>query len=465
MKTPHNHEAERAVLAGVMLRNDTMGEIAGMLGPDDFHHPAHRAIWSAAEALHARRQAIDPVTLETRLRVTEELGLVGGLAGLGALCEQWSSGHHVAEYAEIVASVGRRRRLVMACQDVVDQGNEGVDEESDFIDEAERKILAAGTRLGAARHLMPSTVVHPTMSAMFERMKRKDPVIGIPSGITYLDHMIGGFQPGKLYVIAGRPGHGKSALAGNVVLSAATLLRQGRTYPSLTISLEMAPEEITERHIMTQTRKINHSPGLRDRVRSGRCTETDVRVLCQAGDRIHKSEMAVIDGAGMAAAELCGAARRWRTSKDCGPDRDALLAVDYLQLVRPTRGNKNYNREQEVAAVSREMKLLAKELRLPVLLLCQLNRGVEKREDHRPRMEDLRESGAIEQDADVIIFVHLPHKYIKDQQSAEYQACKDDAELIVEKQRGGETGVIGCKYYGAYYAFENRPGERDALEK
>jgi replicative DNA helicase len=186
-----------------------------------------------------------------------------------------------------------------------------------------------------------------------------------------------------------------------------------------------------------------------------------MRVLFQAANHVHGTGMAIIDGVGMTSADIVAKARRWRNGRDCGKDRDAMVIVDYLQLIRPARGKSAYNREQEVAAISREMKILAKELDLPVLLLCQLNREVAKRENHRPRMDDLRESGAIEQDADVILFVHRPCQYLPDQTSAEYQACKEDAEIIVAKQRGGETGLIGCKFYGPYFSFDNNPGERD----
>jgi replicative DNA helicase len=278
--------------------------------------------------------------------------------------------------------------------------------------------------------------------------------------------MIGGWQRGKLYVVAGRPAMGKSALGGNAALEAAMLRRRGApSYPSLTINLEMGPEEIMERHIWSEVRKIPHAPGLHERARAGRMSETDFRALVQAADRVHRTGMAIIDGVGMTSQDIAAKARRWRNSKDCGKGQDGLIIVDYLQLIRPPRGKSSYNREQEVAAISREMKILAKDLHMPVLLLCQLNRGVEKREDHRPRMDDLRESGAIEQDADVIIFVHRPCQYIPDKESPEYLGCKDDAEIIVAKQRGGETGLIRCKYYGPYLAFENQPGEIDESEE
>lgn len=461
MTQPHNTEAEAAVIAGAMLRNDAMHDLANMLTPEDFWSAGHRAIWAAALALHHAREGIDPVTLEARLRATGELGLVGGLEGLGRFCDRWTSAYHVGHHARIVADVARRRRVVLACRDVADRGCKAVEDEGAFVEEAERQIMTAGARVGDAPHLMPDKTVHESMRAMFARLSRKDPIVGIPSGVRLLDHMIGGFQRKKLYVIAGRPAHGKSALAGNAALYAATMGHAGTTWPSLTINLEMGPDEIIERHVWTTMRRVHHAPGITDRAKAGKVTRSDMDALIQAAAIVHKTGLAIIDGVGMSSQDIAAKARRWRNGRDCGRDRDALVIVDYLQLIKPVRGASAYNREQEVAAISRDMKIMSKELDLPVLLLCQVNREVEKRADHRPQLADLRESGAIEQDADVVIFVHRPCKYIPDTASAEYRACQDDAEIIVAKQRGGETGLIRCKYYGSYLAFENAPHDRD----
>lgn len=457
MHTPHNAEAEAAVIAGVMLRNETMSDVAATLAPADFGQADHRATWGAMLALHQLRQPIDPVTLEHRLRATDELGLVGGLEGLGLMGGRYASSHHVAYHAGIVADVARRRRLVIACREVADRGSGPVEDETEFIETAEREILAAGERKDSVGHLRAPDVVHDTLEGIFRRMSRKDPVIGIPSGILNLDLMLGGFQRGKLYVIAGRPGHGKSALSGNVVQAAALLRKQDKVYPSLTINLEMGPREIMERHFWAGCRKIPHAPGIHERVRAGKCSADDMRVLTLAADAINKSPISVIDGVGMTASEIVAKARRWRQGQDCGSGRDALVVVDYLQLIRPSGGKSSYNREQEVAAISREMKIMSKELDLPVILLCQLNRNVEARQGNRPQMGDLRESGAIEQDADVIIFVSRPCKYIQDETSPEFQKVRDDAEIIVAKQRDGETGLIKCRYYGTYLSFESAP--------
>lgn len=453
--SPHDHEAEAAVLAGVML-HDTIPPDLATLRAEDFDHPAHRAIWAAMSTLAERRQPIDPVTLEARLRATDQLGLVGGLEGLGKLSDRYASSHRVHHHAQIVADVARRRRVVHACRLVADQGTEAVEDEQAWHEAAERQILEAGARADHSGHQRAPDVVAATMGALRERMGRRDYVIGVPSGIETLDRMIGGFQPGKLYVIAGRPGHGKSALAGNVAHWAGVHGRNGRTWPSLTINLEMGPTEVMERHLWCQIQGMEHRPGIHDRVRAGQATQDDWRIMVQAADALHQSPISIDDGVGMGTQEIVASARQWRHGPDCGRDREAELIVDYLQLIRPPQGKSTYNREQEVAAISREMKILAKELHLPVLLLCQLNRGVENREDHRPRLSDLRESGAIEQDADVIAFVHRPPLYLP-AGSPERKAAAEDAEVIVAKQRGGETGVIPCRYLGPYLTFLDSP--------
>jgi replicative DNA helicase len=461
-RIPNNPETEAAVLAGVMLRNDAMIELVPVLRTEDFWHPAHRATWEAMLALHERRQSIDPVTLEARLRATDQLGLVGGLEGLGKLTDRWASGYGVEQHAAILADVGRRRRIVMTCREIAERGCEETDDEQAFVEQAERQILDASETRSSNDYVMARDIVGPTMEAIKDRMKRRDAVVGIPSGITPLDRLIGGFQRKKLYVIAGRPRMGKSAMAGGAARFAARVGHRGVRWPSLTINAEMGPEEVTERHIWTELRAVPHEPGLPDRAKQGQLVGGDWRSLCEAADRIHRSGLAVADGAGMTAMDIGARARRWKHGQDCGKAQDGMLIIDYLQLIRPERGKSTYNREQEVAAISREMKILAKDLDLPVLLLCQLNREADKRDDHRPRLSDLRESGAIEQDADVIIFVHRPCEYIADTESEDYRQCRLDAELIVAKQRSGETGIVTCHFHGPYYAFENKPSDRDA---
>src|SRR5690606_13389462 len=221
---------------------------------------------------------------------------------------------------------------------------------------------------------------------------------------------------------------------------------------SLTINLEMTPEEVMERHVWDQIRTIPHEPGIHDRVRAGKPGRGDWQAMVQAADRLHGSPVAIVDGAGMGSQEIVSQAKRWRHGPDCGRDQQGLVVVDYLQLIRPPRGNGRMNREQEVASISRDMKILAKEEQIPVVLLCQLNRKVDDRQDHRPIMSDLRESGAIEQDADVILFVYRPVKYMTPGGS-EAEEAADKAEIIVAKQRGGETGLVPCQYLGPYLAF------------
>lgn len=449
---PQDHEAEASVLCAVLLRPEVM-DVVSWLQADDFGHFGHRATWVAMQALHARREPIDPVTLEHQLRSTGDLGLAGGAEGIGRLADRYASSYHAPSHAQIVAAVARRRRVIRACQDVAASGLEGVEDEQAWLEGAEQQVLAAGALRAQVTHERASEVVGRTMSAIQQRVARRDPIVGIPSGIDRLDRLIGGFQPGKLYVIAGRPGHGKSALAGNVASRCAIQGRQGEVWPSITINLEMTPEEVMERHVWDQVRMIPHTEGIHDRVRHGAPGRGDWDAMVKAATLLHGSPVAITDGAGMGAAEIVSQIRRWRHGPDCGREQLGLAVVDYLQLIRPPAAGGRVSREQEVAAISREMKLLAKEEQIPVLLLCQLNRRVDAREDHRPVMRDLRESGAIEQDADVILFTYRPEEYIADKQSAEYDDVAGKAEIIVAKQRGGKKGIVHCAFKGEYVAF------------
>lgn len=451
---PHAADAERSVLAGVMLRNETLHDAAALVTADDFYLSKHRVVWSAMLRLAKRGEGIDPVTLEAEIG-QGELNLVGGLEGLGKIADHYVSSRHVETYARLVRDRARRRRLVMACREVAEAGLADVEDESTFIDTSERKLLSAAERRGAGGFVTAAKVMGPTIEAICERMKRKDPIIGIPTGITALDHMIGGLQGGKLYVIAGRPGHGKSALAGNLVTNAALLRRRDRVYPSIVFSLEMGGEELFERKLISVCRTIKHTIGLPERVRHGRITNGDWQVLTQAAELLHTTPICVEDDASVTAADICAQARRWRRGTMCGPDGLGLVVVDYLQLMAPAAQRKNGTRERDIAEISRALKLLAKDLRVPVVLLSQLNRNVDNRSDHRPVLADLRESGAIEQDADVILFVYRPCQYIQDHESPEYKACEHDAEIIVGKQRGGKTGIVNCDYFGPYFRFEN----------
>lgn len=457
---PHAPETEAALLGAIMLRNDMFHDVAAIVGAEDFHVARHRVVWEGMARLSERDIGIDPVTLLGEIESRDQLGLVGGLEGLGKLNDGFVVSTNAEAHARKLRDLARRRRLVLAAREVAEAGVDAVEDEAEFLDASERKLLEASERKDDRTYETTTNIVHGTMSSILDRMKRKDPVIGIPTGITALDRMIGGLQPGKLYVIAGRPGHGKSALAGTMIQRAAFVGMGGQPCPSLNINLEMGRDEIVERHILARCyQRSDRKPvGLRERMEEGRISADDWQDIATAGGEIHKAPIAIDDDEGVTAAEITARARRWRRGKDCGKGKPALIAVDYLQLIESmTNGKKNSTREQEIAATSRAMKRMAKALQVPVLLLSQLNRGPDSRDDHRPRMSDLRESGAIEQDADVIMFVYRPCMYIEDQTSPEYLASQYDSEIIVGKQRGGKKGIVRSQYIGAYYTFQNPP--------
>ena len=323
---------------------------------------------------------------------------------------------------------------------------------------------------GALRYTKIAEVVGPVFKGMCDRAAKKTTLVGLPTGLNELDAVIGGLQPGKLYVVAGRPGHGKSTLAGNMVSAAAIpnaaeggnvrdgngVMRLRDPTPVIRFDLEMTKAEATKRQMLSELQRgIRHTPGLPRRLKTGALIQGEGEPLSEAGRRVHAAPIALKDDV-MTMTDIASKARRWRRGRDCGANSPALAVIDYAQICAIEKSLARVSREQQVAHISVTSKRLAKELNLPVVLLSQLNRQVDDRQDHIPRLSDLRESGALEQDADVIIFLCRPCLYIPDQESPEYHAQKHDARVIVAKQRDGWTGMIRCDFMGEYFKFKDR---------
>lgn len=469
---PHSKEAELAVLAGILLRNDAFIEVSSLLDEDSFYVPVNRAVYRAMAALAGRSESIDPVTLEHQLRATNELGMVGGLEGLGKLADRYASSHHVANHAKIVWRKARLRRLILTAVDIADQGREDIEDIDRFINDSEQRVLEVndGGRDVGYRHA--KDLIHGVFESITERAKRKNPITGVPTGFHKLDEMTGGMQPGDLIILAARPSMGKTALALNLAQNACItqpkhqhLPEEERPprYPVLVFSIEMSAGQLIERVICSEARVDA------GRVRAGRIVEQEFRDMVSAADRLHKAPLYIDDSGSPTILEIRARARRFRQDRKLFPpifDKDGkedtktkrlgLIVVDYLQLCRG--GAKKYtSREQEISEVSRGLKALAKELELPVLALAQLNRGVDSRADHRPQLSDLRESGAIEQDSDVIAFIYREARYVTDEQ--ERAKVERDAEVIIGKQRNGPTGTVNLIFRGEHTRFENPAAE------
>ncbi|MCX4240405.1 replicative DNA helicase [Paraliomyxa miuraensis] len=460
---PHNKEAEAAVLAGVLLRNEALNDVITLIDEEAFYVPAYKSVFRAMVKLADRGQPIDPVTLEHQLRATDELGLVGGLEGLGKLADRYASSHHVAHHAELVRQTASIRRLVQTASDIADEGREGVEDVNEFIDNAERRLLEVNQagRIGGYRSA--KEIIHGVFENITERAKLKNPITGVPTSFTKLDEMTGGMQPGDLIILAARPSMGKTALALNLAQHACITQTKHQNlpederpprYPTLVFSLEMSAGQLIERILCSEAR-VDAS-----RLRAGRMVENEFRDLVQAADRLHKAPLFIDDSGAPTILEIRARARRFRQDRQLFPPKDdsgkrkalGLIVVDYLQLCRGGKGRYD-SREQEISEISRGLKAIAKELELPVLALSQLNRGVDSRSDHRPQLSDLRESGAIEQDADVIMFIYREARYITDEQ--ERAKVERDAEVIIGKQRNGPTGTVHLVFRGEHTRFEN----------
>lgn len=460
---PHSKEAEAAVLAGILLRNDSLNDVASLVTEDSFYVPAYKSVFKAMMKLSEKGEPIDVVTLEHQLRAVDELNLIGGIEGLGKLADRYATSHNVAHHAELVRQTSVVRNLVVAAQEIADEGREGPEDVGQFIDGAEKKLLEVNQAGRVGSYVSAKDLIHGVFERITERAKLKNPITGVPTGFTQLDSMTGGMQPSDLVILAARPSMGKTALALNLAQHACILQQRHlnlpeeerpRLSPVLIFSLEMSAGSLIERVLCSEARVDA------GRLRSGRMMEDEFRKLVQAADRLHKSPLYIDDSAAPSILEIRARARRFRQDRNIFPPSEetgsrpplGMIVVDYLQLARGGKGKYDI-REQEISEISRGLKGIAKELELPVLALSQLNRGVDSRSDHRPMLSDLRESGAIEQDADVIMFIYREARYVTDEEKR--KEIEKDAEVIIGKQRNGPTGTVNLLFHGQYTRFEN----------
>ncbi len=460
---PHNKEAEAAVLGGVLLRNEALNDIVSVVTEDDFYVPAHRSVFRAMIKLADRGQPIDIVTLEHQLRASEELALVGGLEGLGKLADRYASSHNIGAHAELVRQSGAVRNLVVAATEIAEEGRGEVESVDEFIDNAERRLLEVNQRGRQGSYRSAKDLIHGVFENITERAKLKNPITGVPTHFTKLDEMTGGMQPGDLIILAARPSMGKTALALNFAQHACiTQARHAHLpdeekparYPVLFFSLEMSSQQLIERILCSEAR-VDAS-----KLRGGRLVEHEFAELVRAADRIYRAPLFIDDSAAPTILEIRARARRFRQDRQIFPPGSGdgkrpplgMIVVDYLQLCRGGKGRYDI-REQEISEISRGLKAIAKELQVPILALSQLNRGVDSRADHRPQLSDLRESGAIEQDADVIMFIYREERYQTDEEKK--RQVEGQSEVIIGKQRNGPTGTVHLTFIGKHTRFEN----------
>jgi len=439
---PHSIEAEEAVLGGILLDNNALDRAVELILPDDFYREAHRKIMRAVLDLSERHEPVDLVTLSDALRGRNELQDIGGASYLAELAERVPTAANVAYYARIVKDKAILRSLIQTATEIALRSYEAPAQVEAFLDEAEHKIFALAERKTRPSFFRVRDIVIESMKAVEQLYERQELVTGVPSGFTDLDKKTAGLQPGDLIIVAGRPSMGKTAFALNIAQYAALDAKTGVAV----FSLEMSKEQLVFRMLCSEAR-VDQS-----KVRAGYAAQRDYPKLAIAADRLSEAPIYIDDTPALSILELRAKARRLKRERDANL---GLIIVDYLQLMRGTFSD---SREQEISSISRSLKALAKELSVPVMALSQLNRQVESRGDKRPVMADLRESGAIEQDADVIMFLFRPVVY--DPKNAD----EHDGEVIIGKQRNGPTGTVPLTFFPEYTRFENRAADEVSFE-
>jgi replicative DNA helicase len=443
---PQSVEAEQSVLGGLLLDNSAWDRIGDILSEDDFYRADHRLIFQHVAKLIDDNKPADALTVAESLELAGKLAEAGGQAYLSTLALNTPSAANIRRYAEIVRERSIMRSLAAIGTEIADsayspQGRDA----AMLIDEAEARVFRIAEAGAKARQGFVK--IDPILTETVERIdmlysrENKNDVIGLPSGFVDLDRMTSGLQGGDLLIIAARPSMGKTTLAMNIVEHVALEARK----PVAVFSMEMSGAQLAMRMIGSVGRVDQHE------LRTGTFQESDWERLTHTLGKLSEAQLYIDDTAGLNALEVRSRARRLhRQCSDFGGL--ALIVVDYLQLMSGTRAGREENRATEIAEISRSLKGLAKELKVPVVALSQLNRSVEQRQDKRPMMSDLRESGAIEQDADVILFIYRDEVYNPD------SPRKGIAEIIIAKQRNGPVGKIDLTFIGKYTRFENYAG-------
>lgn len=432
---PHSIEAERSVIGGLLLSADGWDAIAEIVTAGDFYRPEHRAIFRQIALLVDRGEPVDVITVADRLLATGELDAAGGHQYLAELAEQTPTAANIRAYATAVHERAVLRKLILAAQDIANTGfhPEGRTAE-ELLDEAERRIMQIsedGPKAGGPRGMEP--LLTGALERIEELFNSGGDITGLTTGFIDLDKMTSGLQPSDLVIVAGRPSMGKTSFAMNLVENAAG----GTDKPILVFSMEMPAEQLVIR-MLSSLGKIDQT-----RVRNGKLEQDDWPKLSAAMNKLKEARIFIDDTAALTPTELRSRARRLaREHGDLG-----MIMVDYLQLMRVAGSNEG--RTAEISEISRSLKAIAKEFRCPMVALSQLNRSLEQRPNKRPVNSDLRESGAIEQDADVIMFIYRDEVYHED------SLDKGVAEIIIGKQRNGPIGTCKLAFRGEYTRFEN----------
>jgi replicative DNA helicase len=438
---PQNLDAEISILGGLMLDADSWDFVADIIVEDDFYKPAHRKVFAAIRELNSKGQRVDLLTVSEYLTKSGELDSLGGPAFLAEVMNQTPTAANIKSYAEIVKEKSLVRNLISSCTNIVDEAYTGqFDSASDLLDRAEASIFAIGDKR-ATTGLVPANDILKESLAKIEKLyQQKASITGVASGYDDLDKMTAGFQPGEMIIIAARPSMGKTAFSLNIANYAAMKAKKKIAF----FSVEMPKEQIMIR-LMAGAAKINISD-----IRVGNISDAAWPKLISAASGLSEAPLFIDDTAGISPYEIRAKCRRLKAQH--GLD---MIMIDYVQIMDLKKNVES--RERAVSEISRTLKEVAKELRVPVIVLAQLNRGVEGRTDRRPMLSDLRESGSLEQDADVILMLYRDDYYDK-----ENPEVKGVAEVLVNKNRNGPTGIVRLAWLAEYGMFANLAPENMA---
>ena len=430
---PHDLEAEQAILGSMLTDKDAVISAIEVLREEDFYREDNKAIYEAIFNLYNRAEPVDIITVKSELESMGKFEQVGGLEYLAELPEKVPTTANAMKYIKIVEEKSTLRRLIRTANEIIDLGYDQTEDVEDIMEGAEKKIFNIMQEKNQKGYSPLKDILVESFTQLEELYNKKQHITGVSTGFAELDYKTAGLHGSELILIAARPAMGKTAFALNIATNAAVRAN----VPVAVFSLEMSKEQLVNRILCSEAMVDSN------KVRTGKLEEDDWVKLAGAIGPLSEAEIYIDDTPGINVTEIRAKCRKLKLEKNIG-----MVVIDYLQLVQGSN-KRNGSREQEISEISRSLKILAKELNVPVIALSQLSRAAEQRPDHRPMLSDLRESGAIEQDADIVTFLYRDDYYNKDSEK------KDIAEVIIAKHRGGSTGTIELLWLGSYTKFVN----------
>ena len=430
---PHDLEAEQAIIGSMLTDRDAVISSIEVLKEEDFYREDNRAIYAAILNLYNRSEPIDIITVKAELESMGKFEQVGGLEYLAELPEKVPTTANAEKYIKIVEEKSILRRLIKTANEIIELGYSPTEDVEDIMDGAEKKIFDIMQQKNQKSYTPIKDVLVESFTKLEELYNRKQHITGVPTGFSELDYKTAGLHGSDLILIAARPAMGKTAFALNIATNASVRAK----VPVAVFSLEMSKDQLVNRILCSEAMVDSN------KVRTGKLEENDWTKLAESIGPLSEAEIYIDDTPGISVTEIRAKCRKLKLEKNIG-----MVVIDYLQLVQGSN-KRNGSREQEISEISRSLKILAKELNVPVIALSQLSRAAEQRPDHRPMLSDLRESGAIEQDADIVMFLYRDDYYNEDSEK------KDIAEVIIAKHRGGSTGTVELLWLGSYTKFVN----------